>query len=76
MDLWLQIHHELLIHSRGLGGAFAQLGLTVTSPLVRREPLDQHADHATRRVKLTAVLPLRAGELRVEVFVDAAQNVL
>ena len=48
----------------------------VDSPLVRREHLDQHADHAARRVELPAVLSFGTGELREEVFVDAAQDVL
>ena len=48
----------------------------VDTPLVRREPLDQHSDHAARRVELPAVLSLGIGELREEVFVDAAQDVL
>lgn len=47
----------------------------VDAPLVRREHLDQHADHAARRVELPAVLPLGTGELREEVFVDAAQEI-
>lgn len=36
----------------------------VDPTLVRREHLDQHADHAARRVELPAVLPLGTGELR------------
>ena len=40
----------------------------VNSPLVRREHLDQHADHAARRVNLPAVLPLDTGELREDVW--------
>ena len=33
--------------------------LLVDSSLVRREHLEQHADHAARRVELSAVLPFR-----------------
>ena len=44
--------------------------------LVRREHLDQHADDVRRRVELAALLALGAGELREEVLVDAAENVL
>ena len=44
--------------------------------LVRRERLDQHADHTSRHVELPALLPFRTGELREEVFVEATQDVL
>ena len=47
----------------------------VDSPLGRREHLDQHADHAARRVELPAVLPRGTGELREEVFVVAVQKI-
>ena len=47
----------------------------VDSLLVRREHLGQHVDHAARRVELPAVLPLGIGELREEVFVDAALRI-
>jgi hypothetical protein len=40
------------------------------------EQLDQQLDHAARRVELAALLALGAGELREEVFVDAAEHVL
>ena len=52
------------------------LGSRTRHLIERREPLDQHADHAARRVDLTAVLPLGTGELHEEIFVDAAQVVL
>lgn len=48
----------------------------VDSRLVRRGHPDQHADDAARRGKLPAVFFLRAGELREEVLVDAARDVL
>ena len=48
----------------------------VDAALVGREHLDQHADDAGRRVELPALLALGAGELREEILVDAAQNVL
>ena len=63
---------ELFALHEHAGRAAARI---VDAPLVRREPLDQHADHATRRVELPAILPLRTGELREEVFVDAAQEI-
>ena len=48
----------------------------VDAALVRREHLDQHADHAAGRVELAALLALGAGELGEEVLVDAAEDVL
>ena len=44
--------------------------------LVRREHLDQQPDDAAGRVELAALLAFGAGELREEVLVDAAQDVL
>ncbi len=48
----------------------------VDAALVRREHLDQHAHHVARRIELAALLAFGAGELREEVFVDLAEDVL
>ena len=48
----------------------------VDTALVRLDHLDQQLDHAARRVELAALLPFGAGELREEVLVYAAQDVL
>ena len=48
----------------------------VHTALIRREHLHQHAHDPRRRVELPALLALGAGELREEILVDAAQDVL
>ena len=47
----------------------------VDAALIGREHLDQHAHDMRRRIELAALLALGAGELRQEVFVDAAEDV-
>ena len=54
-------------------GAAARI---VDAALVGRENLDQHADDARRRVELATLLAFRAGELRQEILIDAAESVL
>ena len=46
----------------------------IDAALVRGEHFNQHTDHAVRGIELAAVLLFGAGELRQEVFVDAAQD--
>ena len=48
----------------------------IDSPFVRCQHLDQNADDVRWRVELSALLALRTGKLRKEVFVDPPQNVL
>ena len=64
---------ELLALHEHAAGAAARVE---HAALVRGEHFDQHADDATGRVELAALLAFGTGELREEVFVDAAQDVL
>jgi len=62
--------HRLHEHA---GGAAAGV---VHPAAVGLQHLDQQLDHAALRVEFAAFLALGAGELREEVFVDAAEHVL
>ena len=48
----------------------------IDSALVRSQHFDQNTDHAAGRIELAALLSLGAGELREEIFIDAAEDVL
>ena len=65
--------HELLALDEHAARAAARV---VDAALVRGEHFDQHADDATGRIELAALLAFGTGELGEEVFVDAAQDVL
>ena len=64
---------ELLALDEHAAGAAAGI---IDAALVGSEHLDQHADDVRRRIELSALLALGAGELGEEVFVDAPQHVL
>ena len=68
----VRLDEFLALHEHAAGAAAG----VVDAALVGREHLDQHPDDTRRRVELAAVLALGAGELREEVFVDAAEDVL
>jgi hypothetical protein len=67
----MRLDELLALHEHAAGAA----ARVVDPALIGCEHLDQHAHDMRRRIELAALLALGAGELRQEIFVDAAEDV-
>ena len=66
------LNELLALHEHSAGAAAG----VIDAALVRSKHLHQYADNVGGRVKLSAFLAFGAGELREEVFIDAAEHIL